>query len=163
MSQQDLDLNWSILWDATTCLTCYFATELNNWSIRHPYIAAVTLIYISGTPELLLTPLRIARYLCFLPFRLILWPFKLLTRFILYIVGFRRQGVAKGSYASRYQSRRYGGYVPSQSAFSKFQAHGATDDYEDGDEPQSTFAAPVSFMAGIGGWFVLGRAWGWWY
>ncbi|KAG2054898.1 hypothetical protein BDR06DRAFT_954822 [Suillus hirtellus] len=68
--------------------------------------------------------------MCFLPFRLILWPFKLLTRFILYIVGFRRQGVAKGSYASQYQSRRYGGYVPPQSTFSKLQAHGATDDYD---------------------------------
>jgi len=31
--------------------------------------------------------------------------------------------------------------------------------HEDGDEPESTFAAPVSFMAGIGVWFVLGRAW----
>ncbi|KAG1786250.1 uncharacterized protein HD556DRAFT_1416445, partial [Suillus plorans] len=89
--------------------------------------------------RLILWSLRIARYMCFLPLRLILWPFKLLTSFIMYIVGFRRQGVAKGSYASQYQSRRYGGY--------------------DGDEPESTFAAPVSFMAGIGVLFVLGRAW----
>ncbi|KAG1719804.1 hypothetical protein EDB19DRAFT_1781037 [Suillus lakei] len=166
MSQKDLDLpglNWSIFRDASTCLTCYAVTEANNWSIRHPYLASVALLYISGSPELLLTPLRLARNICFLPVRLILWSFKFLCRFILYIFGFRKEGVAKGSYASRYQSRRYGGYVPRESTFSKFQAHGAVDDYEDGDETGSTFAGPVSLMAGIGIVFVLGRAWGWWY
>ncbi|KAG1844961.1 hypothetical protein DFJ58DRAFT_514653 [Suillus subalutaceus] len=168
MSQQDLDpvdLNSLMLRDASTRLTSCAVTEFNDWSIRHPYIVAGALLCIIGTPELLLTPLRLARYICFSPFRLILWPFKLLTRFILYIFGFRREGVAKGSYAARYQSRRYGGYVPPQSTFSKFQAvtHGATDDLEDGDETKSTFAAPVSFIAFIGLWFVLGRAWGWWY
>ncbi|KAG1764399.1 hypothetical protein EV702DRAFT_1154138 [Suillus placidus] len=164
MSQHDLDLpdlNWSILQD--TCLTCYAVTELNNWSIRHPYVATGALLCISGNPELLLTPLRLARYTFFLPFRLILWPFKLLARFILYILGFRKEGVAKGSIASQYQSRRYGGHVPQQSTFSKFQAHGATDDYEDGDEIRSMFAVPVSLMMSIGVVFVLGRAWGWWY
>ncbi|KAG1830388.1 hypothetical protein EV424DRAFT_1376384 [Suillus variegatus] len=49
--------------------------------------------------RLILWSLRIARYMCFLPLRLILWPFKLLTSFIMYIVGFRRQGVAKGTSA----------------------------------------------------------------
>ncbi|KAG1877417.1 hypothetical protein F4604DRAFT_1680091 [Suillus subluteus] len=172
MSQQDLDLvdlNSFMLRDASTrltsCAQCA-VTEFNDWSIRHPYIVAGALLCIIGTPELILTPLRLARYICFSPFRLILWPFKLLTRFILYIFGFRREGVAKGSYAARYQSRRYGGYVPPQSTFSKFQAetHGATDDHdEDGDEIKSMFAAPVSFIASIGLLFVLGREWGWWY
>jgi hypothetical protein len=69
----------------------------------------------------------------------------------------------KGSYAAQYQSRRYGGYVPPQSTLSKFQAHGATDNGEDGDEIKSIFANPVSFMASIGMMFVLGREWGWWY
>jgi hypothetical protein len=150
-------------------------------AIRHPYIAAGALLCISGNPELILTPLRLAHYTCLLPFRLILWSFKLLARFILYIFGFRREGVAKGmssiptvlttgltspmkgSYASRYQSRRYGGYVPRESTFSKFQAHGATDDYEDGEETESIFAAPMSFITNIGFMFVLGREWGWWY
>ncbi|KAG2085818.1 uncharacterized protein F5147DRAFT_729735 [Suillus discolor] len=152
MSQlQELDLrlpdpNWWILWDAIAYLTCYLATELNNWSIIHPYFATGALLCISGNPELLLTPLRIARYI-----------------FILYMLGFRKQGVAKDSYASRYQSRHYGGYVPPQSTFSTFQARGATDDYEDGDKRESTFAVPVSLMANVGTLFVLGRAWGWWY
>ncbi|KAG2030919.1 hypothetical protein BDR03DRAFT_973799 [Suillus americanus] len=169
MSQQDVDqvdLNSLMLRDASTRLTSYAVTEFNNWSIRHPYFAASALLCIIGTPELLLTPLRLARYICFSPFRLIIWPFKLLTRFILYIFGFRREGVAKGSYAARYQSRRYGGYVPPESNFSKFQAatHGATDDHDqDGDETKSTLAAAVSFIASIGLFFVLGRAWGWWY
>ncbi|KIK43488.1 hypothetical protein CY34DRAFT_803744 [Suillus luteus UH-Slu-Lm8-n1] len=166
MSKQDIDLpdlNWSILWDSSNCLICYTSTELNNWSIRHPYIAAGALLCISGNPELILTPLRLAHYTCLLPFRLILWSFKLLPRFILYIFGFRREGVAKGSYASRYQSRRYGGYVPRESTFSKFQAHGATDDYEDGEETESIFAVLVSLITNIGFMFVLGREWGWWY
>lgn len=69
----------------------------------------------------------------------------------------------KGSYASQYQSRQYGGHVPRQSTFSKFQARGATDDSENGEETTSMFAGPVSFMMSIGVIFVLGRAWGWWY
>ncbi|KAG2122238.1 hypothetical protein DEU56DRAFT_917884 [Suillus clintonianus] len=161
MSQQDI--NWSILWDTGTCLTCCALTEANDWSIRHPYVATGLLTCICNYPELVLTPLRLARYTCFLPFRLILWPFKLLVRFILYIFGFRREGVAKDSYASRYQSRRYGGYVPRESVFSKFQAQGAADDYEDEDETESTFADPVILMSGIGVYYVLGREWGWWY
>ncbi|KAG2752508.1 hypothetical protein P692DRAFT_20725986 [Suillus brevipes Sb2] len=167
MSKQDLDLpdlNWStsMMRDSSNRLTCYAVTELNNWTIRHPYITIGALLSISGNPELILTPLRLT---CLLPFRLILWSFKLLARFILYLFGFRKEGVAKGSYASKYQSRHYGGYVPRESTFSKFQAHahGATDDSEDGEETKSVFAGPVSLMMTIGVMFVLGRDWGWWY
>ncbi|KAG2360100.1 hypothetical protein BDR07DRAFT_1462197 [Suillus spraguei] len=158
MSQQNSSIQ---LWDVSTTIThvtCYIATELNDLSIRHPYIAAGALLCICGTPELFLTPLR---YTCFLPFQLIIWPFKLLAMFILYILGFRKEGVKKGSYASQYQSRRYGGNTPGKSAFSTFQARAAID--EDGNPKVSMFAAPVTFMACIGIMFVLGRAWGWWY
>ncbi|KAG0698705.1 hypothetical protein DFH29DRAFT_1081692 [Suillus ampliporus] len=167
MSQQDQDLpdiDWSELRDSI--LASYALTEVNNWTIRHPYVAAGTLLCISGNPELLLTPLRLtgktARYICFLPFRLIFWPFKMLGRIVLYILGFRREGVAKDSYASQYQSRRYGGYVPRDSDFAKFQAYGATDYYED-DEGGSTLAVAVSWLSGIGAMCVLGRVWGWWW
>jgi hypothetical protein len=50
-------------------------------------------VCIIGNPKLILTPLRLA---CLLPFRLIIWPFKLLVTFILRIFGFGRDGIAKG-------------------------------------------------------------------
>ncbi|KAG2054935.1 hypothetical protein BDR06DRAFT_954852 [Suillus hirtellus] len=134
----------------------------SSLAIRHPYFTTGALLCISGNPELLLAPLRIAHHMCFLLFEIILWPFKPLIRLILYMVGFRRQGVAKSSYASRYQSHQYGGYVPPQSTISKLQAPGATNGYKDGDKPESMFFVPVSLMANAGTLFVLGRAWGWW-
>ncbi|KAG1720272.1 uncharacterized protein EDB91DRAFT_1178294, partial [Suillus paluster] len=163
MSQQDedlLDIDWLKLRD--TILASCAVTEINNWSINHPYIAAGALLCISGNPELLLTPLRLtgktARYICLLPFRLFFWPFKMLGRLILYIFGFRRGGVAKDSFASRYQSRRYGGYVPRDSGFAKFQSHGATE--YDEDEGGSTLAVAVSWLSGAGAVFVLGQGMG---
>jgi hypothetical protein len=64
------------------------------------------------------------------------------------------------SFASRYQSRRYGGYVPRDSMFAEFQSSGATSDDDDGDD--STPVLAVSWLSGIGAVFVLGRTWGWW-
>ncbi|KAG2054931.1 hypothetical protein BDR06DRAFT_365350 [Suillus hirtellus] len=160
----------------------YALTKVNtSWSTRHPYVAAGALILISANPELLLTPLRLA------------------GRFTLYIFGFRRQGVAKGtsysfnyrclmtlntnmtdSLASQYQSHLYGGYVPRDSTFARFQSYGAADNYDDDmeealrlasveehenrDKPkkESILGVGVSWLSGIGAVFVLGRRWGWW-
>ncbi|KAG2141475.1 hypothetical protein BD769DRAFT_1426484 [Suillus cothurnatus] len=169
-------------------------------AIRHPYVAAGALICVSTSPDLLLTPLRLTGrttlYFCLLPFRLILWPLKLLGRFALYIFGFRGDGVAKGisqpinykclvtlnanmadSLASQYQSNVYGGYVPRDSTFSRFQSYGTTDYYDDlevlrlanadDDENKdlgvgSIIAVGVSWLSAIGAVIVLGRTWGWW-
>ncbi|KAG1766357.1 hypothetical protein EV702DRAFT_1150147 [Suillus placidus] len=179
MSQQVLDLSnidWPKLRDTILASSIYAMTEVNDWSIRHPYIAAGAFICISANPDIFLTPLqltgRTARYICLLPLRLILWPFKLLGRFMLYIFGFRRQGVARDSLASQYQSHLYGGYVPRDSPFARFQSYGAADYYDDmealrsvnADEPEggSMPAVGVSWLSAIGAVFVLGRTWGWW-
>jgi len=67
------------------------------------------------------------------------------------------------SFASRYQSRRYGGYVPRDSMFAEFQSSGATSDVDDDDDgAESTHVLAVSWLSGIGAVFVLGRTWGWW-
>ncbi|KAG2030916.1 hypothetical protein BDR03DRAFT_156008 [Suillus americanus] len=92
-------------------------------AIRHPFVAAGALICIYANPDILLTPLRLTG-------RTSLWPFKLSWRFALYIFGFRGHGVAKDSLASRYQSHRYGGYVPRDSTFARFQSYGATEHYD---------------------------------
>ncbi|KAG1845016.1 hypothetical protein C8R48DRAFT_734951 [Suillus tomentosus] len=141
MSQQDLDLpdiEWPELWNTMHASSLYALTKANtSWSTRHPYVAAGALILISANPELLLTPLRLA------------------GRFTLYIFGFRRQGVAKDSLASQYQSHLYGGYVPRDSTFARFQSYGAA-------EKESILGVGVSWLSGIGAVFVLGRRWGWW-
>jgi len=114
----------------------------------------------------------------------------------LYIFGFRGDGVAKGisqlinykclvtlnanmtdSLASQYQSNVYGGYVPRDSTFSRFQSYGATDYYDDLEalrlanadddenkdlEVGSIIAVGVSWLSAIGAVIVLGRTWGWW-
>ncbi|KAG1877416.1 hypothetical protein F4604DRAFT_620055 [Suillus subluteus] len=54
------------------------AQQVNNWSIRHPYVAAGALICISANPDILLTPLRIC----------------------LYVFGFSGHGIAKGTFQS---------------------------------------------------------------
>jgi len=166
MSQQDLDLpdiEWPELWNTMHASSLYALTKANtSWSTRHPYVAAGALILISANPELLLTPLRLA------------------GRFTLYIFGFRRQGVAKDSLASQYQSHLYGGYVPRDSTFARFQSYGAADNYdadmeealrlasveehENRDQPEtgSILGVGVSWLSGIGAVFVLGRRWGWW-
>lgn len=166
MSQQDLDLpdiEWPELWNTMHASSLYALTKVNtSWSTRHPYVAAGALILISANPELLLTPLRLA------------------GRFTLYIFGFRRQGVAKDSLASQYQSHLYGGYVPRDSTFARFQSYGAADNYDDDmeealrlasvkehenrDKPgtESILGVGVSWLSGIGAVFVLGRRWGWW-
>ncbi|KAG1844958.1 hypothetical protein DFJ58DRAFT_731038 [Suillus subalutaceus] len=204
MSQQVLldlpSIDWPKLRDTILASSIYALTEVNNWSIRHPYVAAGALICISISPDILLTPLRLTGrttlYICLLPLRLILWPFKLLGRFILYIFGFRRYGVAKGtsqsinyrclmtlnanmtdSLASQYQSHIYGGYVPQDSTFARFQSYGAAEYYDDlealrsanVDDDENTnlevgliLAVGVSWLSAIGAVFVLGRTWGWW-
>ncbi|KAG1805647.1 uncharacterized protein BJ212DRAFT_1390759 [Suillus subaureus] len=158
MSQQVLldlpDIDWPKLRDTILASSIYALTEVNNWSIRHPYVAAGALICISSNPDILLTPLwltgKTTLYICLLPLRLILWPFKLLGRFTLYIFGFRGRGVAKGtsqpinyrclvtlnvnmtdSLASQYQSQIYGDYVPQDSTFARLQSYGATEYYDD--------------------------------
>ncbi|KAG1809238.1 hypothetical protein EV424DRAFT_173814 [Suillus variegatus] len=129
MSQQDLDLpdiEWPELWNTMHASSLYALTKANtSWSTRHPYVAAGALILISANPELLLTPLRLA------------------GRFTLYIFGFRRQGVAKDSLASQYQSHLYGGYVPRDSTFARFQSYGAADNY-DADLKQDRYLGLVS-------------------
>ncbi|KAG0692401.1 hypothetical protein DFH29DRAFT_969544 [Suillus ampliporus] len=171
------DINWSIkLLNTILVYTSYALTEVNSWSTRHPYVAAGALICIVANPDILVMPLRLMEKSACYIFELISWPFKVFGRFILYMFGFGREGIAEDSYASYYQSYYYGGYVPRDSAFARFQSYGAadnylyrleaglrvTDDYEDRDESSSKLAVVVSWVSWCGAVFVLGRTWGWW-
>ncbi|KAJ8595399.1 hypothetical protein M405DRAFT_807307 [Rhizopogon salebrosus TDB-379] len=134
----------------------YALTGVNGWSIRHPYVATGALLCISANPELLLTPLRLTFYICLPPSLLIIWPFKVLSRFMLYILASRRDGIMNDSFASQHQSSRYGGYVPRDSAYAKLQSDGAS---VPKDGPK--FSDTISLLSGTGAVYVLGRTWGW--
>ncbi|KAG2360102.1 hypothetical protein BDR07DRAFT_1413361 [Suillus spraguei] len=134
---------------ATALLGMLFALrEINNLSIRQPYKAAGALLLISASTDfgvfLRLSQLagQTTMFLCFLPVRLVIW-----------CLGFRSRGVQKGSFASQYQSRHYGGNVPRGSGFSQLQSYGAT-----------TWIplTLVSLLSYTGAATVLGREWGWW-
>ncbi|KAG2030918.1 hypothetical protein BDR03DRAFT_155794 [Suillus americanus] len=136
------------LWGSILSSGLFALTEVNNWSIRHPYKSAGALLLISAfeNPAMLLTLLQLTgttMSLCFLPVRLIIWH-----------LGFGSRGVEKGSFASRYQSRHYGGNVPRGSGFAKLQSYGAT-------MPTVT-STLVSLLSYAGAVIVLGREWGWW-
>lgn len=133
---------WAKLWGTILSSILFALTEVNNLSIRHPYKSAGALLFISAftDPAMLLTLLQL---LCSLLVRLIIWCF-----------GFRSRGVAKGSFASQYQSRRYGGNVPRDSGFAKLQSYGATM-----PKVRSTL---VSLLSCAGAVIILGREWGWW-
>ncbi|OJA13489.1 hypothetical protein AZE42_08415 [Rhizopogon vesiculosus] len=82
--------------------------------------------------HLILWPFQMTLQLIKVTVLLILWPFRIILsliqyilNFILNVLGFTKQGVARDSSASRYQSIRYGGSVPQGSTFSKFQSYGA--------------------------------------
>lgn len=170
VSQQDIDLNnidfskiwakilsalgqagrllvkwWGIIWSSV--LVALIA--VNGWSIAHPYAAAGALMLISAFTNTgaFLTLLQltgaIAVFLCFLPVQLIIW-----------CVGFRSQGVAHGSFASQYQSSRYGSTVPRGSGFAHLQSFGAT------TWPVSLTLVSLLSYAGVV--IVLGREWGLW-
>ncbi|KAG2085820.1 uncharacterized protein F5147DRAFT_83253 [Suillus discolor] len=124
----------------------FVLTEVNNLSIRHPYESAGVLLVISvfGDPAIFLTLLQLtgttAMFLCFLPARL-----------IILCLGFGSRGVEKGSFASQYQSRHYGGNVPRGSGFSKLQSYGST-------MPTVT-STLISLLAYTGAVIILGREW----
>ncbi|KAG2085821.1 uncharacterized protein F5147DRAFT_841670 [Suillus discolor] len=158
MSQQDLDLpdiDWPEVTVRNTILgpSVSALTKVNNWSIRHPYVAVGALMLISANPDLLFTPLRLAGkttlYICDLPpvrYGLIVLPFKLKLywRILLYtFISLRsaRQKIAKGvsyvtlnmadSLASQRQRHLCGGYVPRDSTFARSQSYGAAYDMEE--------------------------------
>ncbi|OAX42071.1 hypothetical protein K503DRAFT_767143 [Rhizopogon vinicolor AM-OR11-026] len=187
------DIDWSKLRGKISSWASHVLDALivaNAWTISHPYITISILLCICIKPGIILRPLqftgRIARYICLFTWRLVTWPFKAFGRFILYIMGFMRQGVERDSFASNYQSHHYGGHVPQDSAFAHLQSYGATGyDYESADtvdyvpqepalaqvpssnttnddyfKPGSKPAAAVFWTSTIAALFVLGRAWG---
>ncbi|KAG1805643.1 uncharacterized protein BJ212DRAFT_1590707 [Suillus subaureus] len=134
------------LWGSILSSVLFALTEVNKWSIVHPYTSAGALVFISAFEDLpmLLALLQLTgmttMLLCFLPVRLINWCF-----------GFRSQGVEKGSFASQYQSRRYGGNVPRGSRFAELQSYGAT--------MPTVISALVSLLSYTGAVIILGREW----
>ncbi|KAF9235050.1 hypothetical protein BU15DRAFT_78428 [Melanogaster broomeanus] len=93
------------------------AAAINDLSMAHPYTTCASLFLVSSYPVIICGPVRI-----------LTWPFRTLGKISLYLLGFRGRGVERGSFASRYQSKKYGGYVPEDSTFSHLQSYGASDD-----------------------------------
>ncbi|KAG1720269.1 uncharacterized protein EDB91DRAFT_1178285 [Suillus paluster] len=86
------DLDWPKLRGAILSSAFYALTAANNWSIRHPYVAAGALLCTSASAdhEVLLTSLQLtgitALYVYFLPARPIIW-----------LLGFGSLGVKQGT------------------------------------------------------------------
>ncbi|KAG2752507.1 hypothetical protein P692DRAFT_20830510 [Suillus brevipes Sb2] len=160
-SQSDINLqniDWSRLSGAKlwgSILSCIFFpfTAVNNWSIVHPYAAAVTLTLISASTNIgafLTLSWLIVAIVVFLCLFLVQ-----VVQLIIWCVGFRSLGVARGSLASRIQSIYYRGFVPRGSCFARLQSFGAT-----------KWPVPltlVSLLSFAGVVIVLGREWGWWF
>ncbi|KIM54828.1 hypothetical protein SCLCIDRAFT_135972 [Scleroderma citrinum Foug A] len=95
-------------------------------------------------------------------------PFQLLAIFFLWLLGFRRGGVERGSFAARHQSRNYQGYIPLKSLFSRFQSYSATHhapvfhfhDFKEREEAPITTV--LSWLVSLSAVFILGREWGLW-
>ncbi|KAG1845013.1 hypothetical protein C8R48DRAFT_734941 [Suillus tomentosus] len=150
---------WAKMWCSILSGVLFALIAVNNWSIVHPYIAAGVLILVSAITNirvfLTLSQLTgtFAVILCLLPVQLIIW-----------CLGFRSQGVAKGSCASLYQSKYYRGIVPRGSSFAHLQSTGATMWLD----PLTlvsllSYAGAVSLLSYVGAVIVLGREWGWWF
>jgi hypothetical protein len=72
----------------------------------HPYLAVGALLCITADPEVISIPLRLTGSILLLPSRVLSSPFKVfkvLGRFILYILGFRRDGVVRGTSSINYR------------------------------------------------------------
>lgn len=161
MPQSDINLqniDWSRLsgaklWGSILSCILFPFTAVNNWSIVHPYAAAVTLTLISAStntrtfPTLFWLIVAIVVFLCLFLVQVVIW-----------CVGFRSQGVARGSLASRIQSICYRGFVPRGSCFARLQSFGATK-WPVGPVPLML----VSLLSFAGVVIVLGREWGWWF
>ncbi|KAF8184469.1 hypothetical protein BJ912DRAFT_528194 [Pholiota molesta] len=101
--------------------------------VQYPYRTAGVLFLWSYYPQF---PFRILRfglytaplYIANLPFRMLYFGLyvvpRSIIRGILACLGFQR-GIRADSFASNYQSHRYGGYTPRNSMFSKAQSYGA--------------------------------------
>jgi hypothetical protein len=138
--------HWTKLWYSIFSSILFPLTEVNNWSIRHPYKSAGTLLLISvfEDPTILLTIWQLILIMIFL--------FLLFVRCIIWVLGFRSRGVKKGSVASRYQSCRYGGNVPRCSVFAKLQSCAAS-------RRTVTFRLLSAFLSFAGAVVVLIRQW----
>jgi hypothetical protein len=132
------DIDLSKLWDdAIACLNAL--TMVNEWcmlfvfwdtiftdklitppAISHPYITTFALLCIYVQPEIILEPLRLtgktAFYICLVTLRLIIYPFKALGRFILYMYvdNFERHDVERGIYII------YGCFIADQTYHARF-------------------------------------------
>ncbi|KAF8159294.1 hypothetical protein B0H34DRAFT_796567 [Crassisporium funariophilum] len=72
--------------------------------------------------------------------------------------GFGEDGVEPDSYASRYQSRYYGGHIPSDSQFAYYQSYGAiglSPRNEPQEDEQGVWAGLFGWALFIGGIVVL--------
>jgi len=82
-------------------------------------------------------------------FTWLVWPFKKSFVYILYLLGFEKGTIRKGSYATSYQREYYGGYIPEYSTFSNLQSMATMGEMED-EEP----AVVVPFYARALGWMA---------
>ncbi|KAL4073298.1 hypothetical protein V8B97DRAFT_216157 [Scleroderma yunnanense] len=162
----------AVLYNLVSC-SLSILVVINEWTTSHPYLTAGGLVLLVANPELLLTPLEVVgrailstlAVLCMLA----ALPFQLLAIFFLWLLGFRRAGVERDTFAAHYQSRYYHGYIPPNSLFSRFQSYGATNHHDqvfhfhDLEDPEeSPIVTILRLLACLCAMFVLGREWGLW-
>ncbi|KAK0219900.1 hypothetical protein IW262DRAFT_987920 [Armillaria fumosa] len=105
----------------------------------HPYIYEAACIFLLLNPMVLTWPSKACKMLIRLPIAFARWFVRSL--------GYNNTGIARNSFASRYQSINYGGYVPRDSVFSGMQSFGAYN--EDWDEEEEIPAYVTLLQIGI--------------
>ncbi|KAK0489575.1 hypothetical protein EDD18DRAFT_1189930 [Armillaria luteobubalina] len=106
----------------------------------HPYIYQAACIFLLLNPRVLTWPFKACKMLIRLPIAFARWFVRSL--------GYNNTGIARNSFASRYQSINYGGNVPRDSVFSGIQSFGAYDE-EDWDEEEDIPAYVTLLQIGV--------------
>lgn len=77
-------------------------------AVDHPYFTVFILLCICIKPGIILRPLwltgKAVLCICLLAWQFVTWPFKALGRFILYVLGFMRHGVERGTCLIRFNT-----------------------------------------------------------
>ncbi|PBK61562.1 hypothetical protein ARMSODRAFT_1025486 [Armillaria solidipes] len=110
-------------------------------AMGHPYIYAGTCMFLLSTPVVLTWPFKACYMLIRLPIAFARWFVRSL--------GYNNTGIARNSFASRYQSINYGGYVPRDSVFSGMQSFGAYNE-EAWDEEEEIPVYATLLQIGVG-------------
>ncbi|KAG5725289.1 hypothetical protein E4T56_gene12685 [Termitomyces sp. T112] len=128
--------------------------HMSSFVGKHRYLASGILLLWSIFPEFPFKVLYTVAYK--VPRAVFCW--------VLSCFGFTEDGISPDSFASRYQSREYGGNIPRDSLFSSYQSIGARgyyeiDGYSDRQEGRGTVMTILGWIIFFGAGYVFLGPW----